>query len=327
MKLTTLRLSLYAVIISGLIFCGGQIMSCYAAETALSYADVTYPYAVKNLTVNGQKIAYIDEGNGSPVVFLHGVSTDLNNFHMLYPEFIKNGYRVIGLDMIGYGKSSKPPAIQYSTDFHASTVIEFCRKTGLKNVTLIGHNSGATIALKMALQEPSLVRSLILLSPLGLNPIPAVFLELYKQNYDNNMGITYTDQTRFRSYFPTLVYKMNPYAEAFLRQRLRLMLHPDWQLTMKAVKETTFSALDDADAITANINSLSIPVLVLLGQNDNNINPQNIKNAVAGRTKDWRILILNESGMLVHFEQTEKVLAESLAFLKAKIEKQSNKLD
>jgi len=322
MQIKSLNIVVFTLFIFGLIVSGGQIMSCHANETALSYADVSYPYTVKYLTINGQKMAYIDEGAGATVIFLHGVSTDLNNFHMLYPEFIKKGYRVLGLDMIGYGKSDKP-AIPYSVDFHAGTIIEFSKKLSLKKVTLIGHNSGATIALTVALKEPSLVHSLMLLSPLGLTSIPVVWLEQYKRNYDNAMGITYTDPARFTPYFHSLVYKWNPYAEDFLQQRLRLIRHPDWQLTMKAVRETTFSALTEADNILANINSIKQPVLVLLGQNDNNVNPQNIKNSLGGKAAAWRILLLPESGMLVHFEQPEKVLVESFAFLKSDSVKQA----
>lgn len=315
MQIKTFCLAVFTLMIFGLISSGERIMSCYANETALSYADVLYPYAVKHLTTNGQKMAYIDEGAGAAVIFLHGVSTDLNNFHMLYPKFIQKGFRVLGLDMIGYGKSNKP-IVQYSVDFHATTVIEFINKLKLKNVALIGHNSGATIALKIALQEPALVHSLILLSPLGLTSIPASWLEQYKQHYDSAMGITYTDQARFNSYFHSLVYKWNPFAEEFLKQRLRLIQHPDWKLTMKAVKETTFSALDDTDRILNNINTIKKPVLVFLGQNDTNIDPENIKSTISDQAKSWHIIILKECGMLVHFEQPQRVLDESFAFLK-----------
>ena len=69
----------------------------------------TMPYEKKFATVNGRSIAYVEEGEGDPIVLLHGNPTSSFLWRNVIPELLGSG-RVIAPDLIGQGDSEKLPA-------------------------------------------------------------------------------------------------------------------------------------------------------------------------------------------------------------------------
>ena len=110
---------------------------------------------------------YFIDGEGHPVVLIHGFAA--SNFDWIYlaPELIENGYQVVAPDLIGHGNSRKPrdPAcydfsalyhnfIQWIAEFHVD-----------QKITLIGHSMGGLIALLFASEHAESVHQLILIDP------------------------------------------------------------------------------------------------------------------------------------------------------------------
>jgi pimeloyl-ACP methyl ester carboxylesterase len=112
------------------------------------------------------EIAYLDEGEGDPIVLIHGfASTAAINW--VHPGWVttltKARRRVIALDNRGHGASSKPydPAA-----YHSATMAEDVRALldhlGIARADVMGYSMGARIASYLALSHPDRVRSLIL---------------------------------------------------------------------------------------------------------------------------------------------------------------------
>ena len=92
------------VLILFFLFLGTQLT--YAKyENVKTYAD--HVEKLKYRTIDGIKVAYIDEGEGKPFVLIHGIPTNSWMFRTIIPSLIKKGYRVIAPDLIGMGKSDK----------------------------------------------------------------------------------------------------------------------------------------------------------------------------------------------------------------------------
>lgn len=207
-----------------LIFAGGA----YAAMEALAPQDMQYLYPVKHITIDGRKVAYIDEGTGYPIIFIHGVSASLASFDGLYPAMIKNGYRVIGIDLLGYGKSGKPD-IPYSVPLHARTVIGLARQLGLRNAILVGHSMGGAVSVCAMLEEPDMFRSMVLMTPGGLTEYSPAAVFFLKHFYDYIWAGRYSDPRAAEEYYRGLVYQWSPAMSAFLQTRQRMMVHPEWK--------------------------------------------------------------------------------------------------
>ena len=100
-----------------------------------------FPFESKYLEVKGSKIHYIEEGEGDPILFLHGNPTSNYIWRNIIPYITPHG-RCIAPDLIGMGKSGKPDT-DYGYLDTFSYLDEFIKKLNLKNVTLVLHDLGA----------------------------------------------------------------------------------------------------------------------------------------------------------------------------------------
>ena len=112
----------------------------------------------KFITVNGSKMAYLEVGQGKPVVYIHGNPTSSYLWRNVMPYAAKE-HRNIAIDLIGMGASDKPD-IAYSFADHYRYVSGFIEALGLKQVTLVGHDWGAALAWEYARRNPGNVSGL-----------------------------------------------------------------------------------------------------------------------------------------------------------------------
>lgn len=116
------------------------------------------------------RTAYFDEGEGEPIVFVHGLGGNITHWEAVARDFVRD-HRVIGLDSVGAGATAKPPG-RYTVDRLRDHLLAFLDDRGLDRVTLVGHSLGGTVCLAAALARPELARRLVLLGAAGLAPLP-----------------------------------------------------------------------------------------------------------------------------------------------------------
>ncbi len=112
------------------------------------------------------EIAYLDEGEGDPILLIHGFASS-KNVNWVYPLWVstltKAGYRVIALDNRGHGGSSKLyDAEQYSIGIMADDARALMDHLKIERADLMGYSMGGRIAAYIALNDPQRVRSAIL---------------------------------------------------------------------------------------------------------------------------------------------------------------------
>ena len=105
------------------------------------------------------------EGQGAPVVLLHGHTLDLRVWDQVVPPLVGAGYRTIRYDQRGHGRSSSPPS-GYRYGDHVADLAELINQLDAAPAHLIALSKGAGIALELALRSPKLARSLALVAPL-----------------------------------------------------------------------------------------------------------------------------------------------------------------
>jgi pimeloyl-ACP methyl ester carboxylesterase len=112
------------------------------------------------------EIAYLDEGEGDPIVLVHGFASS-KNVNWVYPTWVsdlrKDGRRVIALDNRGHGESSKlyDPA-QYAIPAMADDTVALMDHLGIARADVMGYSLGARIAAWLGLKQPARLRSAIL---------------------------------------------------------------------------------------------------------------------------------------------------------------------
>jgi haloalkane dehalogenase len=135
-----------------------------------------WPYEARFADVNGWRMHYVDEGEGDPVVLLHGNPT----WGFLYRNFVgplvASGRRVIIPDMIGFGLSEKPTREHAHTlDGHTANLTALMRLLDLKRIALVCHDWGGPTGLSFAMSNPERIRALTVMSTWAWPLPPAEF--------------------------------------------------------------------------------------------------------------------------------------------------------
>ena len=112
------------------------------------------------------EIAYLDEGEGDPIILVHGFASS-KNVNWVYPTWVselrKNGRRVIALDNRGHGESAKLyDAAQYSIPTMAGDVLALMDHLGIPQADIMGYSMGGRMTAWLGLNEPQRLRSAIL---------------------------------------------------------------------------------------------------------------------------------------------------------------------
>jgi len=103
------------------------------------------------------------------LILLHGWRCDASIWFSVAEQLTQAGYRVIAVDLPGFGKSQLPPE-SFTLQDYALTFAQFSAELELGSSVLIGHSFGARVAVKVALTKPEKVSSLILVSSGGWRP-------------------------------------------------------------------------------------------------------------------------------------------------------------
>ncbi len=136
-----------------------------------------FPFKSNYIEVQGSKIHYIDEGEGDPVLFLHGNPTSSYLWRNIIPHLTPYA-RCIAPDLIGMGKSDKPD-IEYRFVDHAKYIDGFIEKMGLKNITLVIHDWGSALGFHYAARNEDNIKGIAfmeaILKPLKWNEFTKEF--------------------------------------------------------------------------------------------------------------------------------------------------------
>lgn len=122
-----------------------------------------YPFKNNYMTVEGNELHYVDEGEGEPILMVHGNPTWSFYYRDLIKEFSSSN-RVIAPDHIGCGFSDKPQDYEYMLENHISNIEKLVAKLDLKGITLVVHDWGGAIGFGLATRHPDLIKKVVILN-------------------------------------------------------------------------------------------------------------------------------------------------------------------
>ena len=123
-----------------------------------------YAFEPRYVERDGLRMHYVDEGEGAPVLMLHGEPTWAFLYRKMIPT-VAGVARVVAPDYFGFGRSDKPTRIEdYSYDFHCSSIERFADELDLRDVTVVVQDWGGPIGLRLAVERPDRVARLVILN-------------------------------------------------------------------------------------------------------------------------------------------------------------------
>jgi haloalkane dehalogenase len=123
-----------------------------------------FPFAAHYREVGGLRLAHRDEGDGAPVVFMHGEPTWSFLWRKVIAPVRDAGFRCVAPDLAGFGASDKPIDIGwYSYDRHTQIAATLLEDLDLRDATMVVHDWGGPIGLRLAVEHPQRISRLVIL--------------------------------------------------------------------------------------------------------------------------------------------------------------------
>ena len=247
-----------------------------------------------NIVINDLLVNYQLSGRGELVLLLHGWGDSAKGLAGLGTDLAKE-YRVLALDLPGFG-ASQPPEAVWNLDNYAAFIRDFLVKLNLTPFAVIGHSNGGALAIRAIATGAIRPQKLVLLAASGIrNSQPAKRLALKVVAKTGNAATIWLPKST--------------------RQKLRTKLYGAVGSDMLVVEQLqeTFKQTVRQD-VQADAAQLKLPTLLIFADQDKAV------TLADGRTyhkliKDSRLEIITGAGLFVHLDEPLKVATLITEFL------------
>ena len=280
------------------------------AELQKRYGSST----TRMIDVDGLQVHYKETGpQDAPVLLLlHGFGSSLQTWDE-WSVKLDPKYRVIRLDLPGFGLTGASPLNDYSEEKDVAILTHFADKLGLDKFSVIGHSMGGKMAWSLAAAQPDRVQALVLMAPdgfpeakdFGTKPyeVPAVigFVKYFLPKYFVKKSIepAFADAEALNDALVSRYYDMlrAPGVRGAILDRSNQTIYTDPVPRLKKIKA---------------------PTLLIWGEQDQMI-PNSNAQSYAGVLLNSTTILLPKLGHLLQEEQPEKGLKAVMKFLDAKL--------
>lgn len=269
----------------------------------------TNPYS-RFAVLNGAMVHYREEGNGYPIVMLHGAFSSLHTFDGWTQE-LKRDFRIIRYDLLGFGLTGRQADGDYSMNSQIRTLKALLDTLRIDRCVLCGNSLGGWLAWEFALKYPGRVRKLLLVDAAGFldeNSIPLPFkmartpfanrvvrMVIRRNILEQFLRQVYVDQEKVTDAL------INRYFELFSREG-----NPEAFMAM--VNKTHYK--DN----THKLKELKAPTLIIWGEDDNWIPTENAHRFLKAIPKS-RLVLYEGVGHLPMEEEPVDTAAEVSRFI------------
>lgn len=291
----------------------------YWDKPALQFSEIDYGYLTKS-ALDNPKISYIDQGSGEQTIILvHGLASNAGFWRYNIPELSKK-FRVIAVDLPGYGKSQKGD-YNYSMSFYADEIKKLIEELKLKNVVYVGHSMGGQIGIKLAIKYPSLLNKLILASPAGFEEFQQGEGD-WLRSVMTMKGVKSTTEEGIRRNLAMNFYSWDDKWEWMVEERVRMRKAADFDEFAYTVVRCVNGMLDEPTFDKLSL--IKTPTLVIYGKYDGLIpnpylNPGHTSDVFENGAKNMlnvELIEIDNAGHMIQFEKPDEFNQAVLDFLK-----------
>jgi pimeloyl-ACP methyl ester carboxylesterase len=223
---------------------------------------------------------FIQKGQGTPVILIHGIAASLHDWDDLIPELSQRGYSCYALDLLGHGDSPKVDSRAYQMDWLLEHFSSWMRSLHLTEpAILIGHSLGGYIALEYARRVSAWTRSLVLINPLySLSQLPPLLRRTYRRPHLSSFIVGRTPAWLFRLIVDVTSMAMGHSSGALhsLPERIRAQTARDYTRTSPGVYNVINNGID----FNGHLRQISTPSLVVWGDRDQTLAPSSFDRLV-----------------------------------------------
>jgi pimeloyl-ACP methyl ester carboxylesterase len=221
---------------------------------------------------------FVQQGDGVPVIMIHGLAASLHDWDDLIPELAANGYACYAPDLLGHGDSPKLLSRTYQMDWILEHFFEWMKSLRLTEpAILIGHSLGGHLALEYARQVSSWTRGLILVNPFySRSQLPYLVRNAYGHTGELVFPRIPRRVFQFFVNFSSLAMGHSVGALRSLPQRIRAQTILDYKRTDPGVYYIP-NVIED---LTEHLHEVSTQTLVIWGDKDKTLSPGSFSRLV-----------------------------------------------
>lgn len=220
---------------------------------------------------------YVDHvpGSGEPVILVHGFGGSTVSWWQVIPALAEAGYDVYAVDLLGFGLSEKGWDHDYSHPAQAERLVALMDHWGLETATLVGHSMGGNVVAHVALAYPERVDRLVLVSAAiygsseNMLPVPASLLDLPPARRWAQVILRGALNSMAGDLLASAANDESVIPPEILAGYERALRTPGWDTGLLAMTRDA-----DRNGLPAPVNELRMPVLILWGQQDSWVSPE-----------------------------------------------------
>jgi abhydrolase domain-containing protein 6 len=265
---------------------------------------------LKSLRVGDHEIAYLDGGHGEPILMVHGFAANKDNWTR-FAKFISPVYRVVALDLPGFGESTCLENASYSIEDQAKRLNQFADAVGLKKFHIVGNSMGGYIAARYAVMYPERVLTLGLFDAAGVqSPVPSELAKRLAKGEPNPLIAGSVDEFDRMIKF---VFSTPPDIPRVVKKLL-----VEEAQRHKPSNERIFKQISaEIGGLEPDLSKIKSRTLVLWGGHDRVLDVSSVEVLKKG-LPDCTVVIMKNCGHLPMIERPQEAAEHYLAFLKGK---------
>ncbi len=241
----------------------------YAADKPFEELKAKWSYDNSQfLEMNGMPVHYRINGEGEPLVLIHGTGASLHTWEG-WTEILEKDFKVISLDMPAFGLTGPNPERVYTLEFYAKFLDSFLEKIEVDKFSIAGNSLGGGIAWKYAALFPEKVKSMILVDPMGYpHRGEAPFaLRLAANKYSSKFLKTVTPKSLFYKSLYEVYHNDDLVTDELINRY--------YDLYLRAGNRQAFvdRAMSKETIDTTEIARITTPTLIMWGETDEWISP------------------------------------------------------
>lgn len=266
----------------------------------------------------GIGIRYWESGKGHPIIFLHGFGAPSVSWGKVI-KYFPSKYKLILIDLKGFGLSDKPLDGKYSPDDQAKIILSFIQENKIKNATLIGYSFGGLIALIVCLQllklkKPSTIKSLILIDSVSYKPRVVSFVKMVQFPITNKFTLfIIPDSYIAKMFLKTGVFGNHKITKSMVQKYVKYAKLPGGHYTI--VETAKHIIPENIDKITVKYKKIKIPTLIIWGEEDK-ILPVKDGQKLNKDIPNSKLIIFPKCGHIPLDEKPKKTAQEISKFLR-----------
>ena len=266
-------------------------------------------FTARFLQLGDTKVRYVDAGEGTAVIFIHGLGASLYAWRKNLAPVMAAGFRVVAFDNRGFGSSDKP-AHGYTNAAYARLVAALMDSMHLPDAVLVGHSMGGEIAGEVAIAFPHRVRALALIGAVGLGTRQPLLFRIARWPVLGPAILAFRGRGFVARLLKSTYADPSKVGEADVDQYYAPVAEPDYGRALRGVLREF-----RLDGLAGRLGAIQAPTLVLWGEADSWV-PITLGRALAAQLERSAFLSVPHAGHSVQEEAPGEVNRLLIKFLK-----------